>query len=94
MKKMIPLQFTGALTIVVFTLFIKLQHVIPALRRFNLVETMLFLGTLLCMALLGGIPLLMKRDVYLRKTLGILNLIIAGFWGVMIYGILTFPAQQ
>jgi len=94
MKKMSPLQFSGALTIVVFTFFIKLQHTIPSLRRFDLAETVILLGSLLCVALFGVIPVLLKRDVYLKKTLGILNLMIAVFWGLNMYCILTFPKQN
>ena len=94
MKKMIPLQFTGSLTIVIFILFIMLQKVIPTLRRFNLVESIIFIGGLLLLSLLGGSSLLIKKDIFLKRTLGILNLIVAGFWCVMIYGILTFPSQQ
>jgi hypothetical protein len=94
MKKTNPIQFTGLLTIAVFIIFIAMQHRIPLFRRLNLLQTITFFAFQLVMSLLGGIYSFVKGNISFRKTFGTLNIIIAAMWSMIIYAIITFPAQQ
>ena len=94
MKKINPIQFSGLLTIAVFIIFIAMQHRIPLFRRLDLVQTITFFVIQLVIALLGGVYSFAKGNIPFRKTFGTLNIIIAAMWGLMIYAIMTFPAQQ
>ncbi len=94
MKRVKPIQLMGILTVGVFAFFVSMQHSIPLFRRLTLAQTIAFFGIMMITALISGIVSYRLTDASFRKTFGILNLIISAVWGIMIYGILTFPAQQ
>lgn len=94
MKRINPIQLAGILTVGVFAFFVSMQHSIPLFRRLTFAQAIAFFGIMMITALIGSIASYRLKHGSFRKTFGILNLIISAIWGIMIYGILTFPAQQ
>ncbi|HMP73438.1 MAG TPA: hypothetical protein PKE55_09275 [Kiritimatiellia bacterium] len=84
---------TGIVTVLLYAGMVMLTRMTDYVGSVGLPQVMVFLFLLSMASLLSGIVLLKRPRQGLDVPFGMFNLLVGGFWLLMIYTLLTFPRQ-
>ena len=87
-------NLTGVATILLYAgLAVAVQKLTFA-SRMTLTEGLIIVAVLALLSFTGGIAALRSARRTVDRVFGTMNLLLGGFWCLMIYTLLTFPRQH